>query len=345
MANTEEQKRQHLYCTIFAIVFIFLLIISVTIGITTLVLLYKHQHTISLSGIILSTSEPGISSETNEYWTTTQNPSKRSYLENKIEKRELMHHLEQLQSIADRFDRTRQTGSSGFQATIDYIEKQLKSKTDLRVFRENVSFENPFQNIPSLSSIINGHEMEHIYRVDFHRNVFSGRINYTRPIRLTLIRNFGCNQTDWETATPYPVGKSMALLMHDPSCSMEQKLYFAEVYKTSGLLLFESSKNLSALPMIFPPKNATIPMLTVSANLAFKWIEALLEYQKTRPMVRIFIPLATSFPDIIRTENICAETRNGAENQTILVASHSDSVPNGPGINDNGVLPEREYET
>jgi Zn-dependent M28 family amino/carboxypeptidase len=35
-------------------------------------------------------------------------------------------------------------------------------------------------------------------------------------------------------------------------------------------------------------------------------------------------------------DNICADTTVGNINQTIVVGSHSDSVPAGPGINDNG---------
>ncbi|CAF4593259.1 unnamed protein product, partial [Rotaria magnacalcarata] len=33
--------------------------------------------------------------------------------------------------------------------------------------------------------------------------------------------------------------------------------------------------------------------------------------------------------------NICADTPTGDITQTIIVGSHSDSVPDGPGINDN----------
>jgi len=35
-------------------------------------------------------------------------------------------------------------------------------------------------------------------------------------------------------------------------------------------------------------------------------------------------------------ENICADTPTGDVTQTIVIGSHSDSVPAGPGINDNG---------
>ena len=34
--------------------------------------------------------------------------------------------------------------------------------------------------------------------------------------------------------------------------------------------------------------------------------------------------------------NICADTPTGDITQTIVIGSHSDSVPAGPGINDNG---------
>jgi Zn-dependent M28 family amino/carboxypeptidase len=36
--------------------------------------------------------------------------------------------------------------------------------------------------------------------------------------------------------------------------------------------------------------------------------------------------------------NICAHTVTGDATQTIVIGSHSDSVPAGPGINDNGKI-------
>ncbi len=36
--------------------------------------------------------------------------------------------------------------------------------------------------------------------------------------------------------------------------------------------------------------------------------------------------------------NICADTKTGDPIQTIVIGSHSHSVPAGPGINDNGQL-------
>jgi Zn-dependent M28 family amino/carboxypeptidase len=36
------------------------------------------------------------------------------------------------------------------------------------------------------------------------------------------------------------------------------------------------------------------------------------------------------------TSNILADTKGGSSNDVIVVGSHLDSVPAGPGINDNG---------
>jgi Zn-dependent M28 family amino/carboxypeptidase len=51
-------------------------------------------------------------------------------------------------------------------------------------------------------------------------------------------------------------------------------------------------------------------------------------------MVKLSIQLRNS--ETFPVDNICADTIDGDIHQTIVVGSHSDSVPAGPGINDNG---------
>ncbi|CAF4603645.1 unnamed protein product, partial [Didymodactylos carnosus] len=53
----------------------------------------------------------------------------------------------------------------------------------------------------------------------------------------------------------------------------------------------------------------------------------------TNASVRITI-VAQYVPNTV-VGNICAHTITGDATQTIVVGSHSDSVPEGPGINDN----------
>ena len=53
--------------------------------------------------------------------------------------------------------------------------------------------------------------------------------------------------------------------------------------------------------------------------------------------MRVSLDIETDNSDPVReTENIIADTPTGREDRTVVVGAHLDSVPEGPGINDNG---------
>ncbi len=53
--------------------------------------------------------------------------------------------------------------------------------------------------------------------------------------------------------------------------------------------------------------------------------------------ISVFINIAVNAISI-PVGNICADIPTGDVTQTIVIDSHSDSAPAGPGINDNGQL-------
>ncbi|CAF4365201.1 unnamed protein product, partial [Adineta steineri] len=74
--------------------------------------------------------------------------------------------------------------------------------------------------------------------------------------------------------------------------------------------------------------NTTIPTLFLSYETG----KRLIAENITRIYLRIEFQ---SLPPMIVT-NVCADTKSGNPNRTIVVGSHSDSVAAGPGLNDNG---------
>jgi Zn-dependent M28 family amino/carboxypeptidase len=58
------------------------------------------------------------------------------------------------------------------------------------------------------------------------------------------------------------------------------------------------------------------------------------------PSNNVGVRMIISFADesTVSVGNICADTPTGDNTQTIVIGSHSDGVPAGPGINDNGKL-------
>jgi hypothetical protein len=246
-----------------------------------------------------------------------------------------MNHLQQMQKIADESNGTRAIHTQGFNRTLDYIYNYLTANTNLKVQTQFFLY-NKFtlNSEPILLSEINGIEVNFTYglKQDFTHMDYSGSDNFTNPVRLTAIPNVGCNDSDWLAATP-PAANSVALVKRG-ICAFIDKSLLAAKYGVAGLLIY----NDGATPERNPPISAsvdqdtTFPALFLSYQIGTTLVNATQDLT-TNASVRIRIS-TTKGPSPVG--NICAHTVTGDATQTIVIGSHSDSVPAGPGINDNG---------
>jgi hypothetical protein len=85
---------------------------------------------------------------------------------------------------------------------LEQLQKKLKTKTNFQIFKEVFSVRQQFIRYPILTSIINGVEKTCVYRKDFHTILDAPEADFLTPIRLTVIPNFGCDEEDWQNATP-----------------------------------------------------------------------------------------------------------------------------------------------
>ncbi|CAF3829633.1 unnamed protein product [Rotaria sp. Silwood1] len=111
---------------------------------------------------------------------------------------DLLHHLEQLQLIADQSNGTQAIGTRGFNDTFDYITEQLEQNTNLIVQHEYFIVKNcAVQGTPQLQSQINGLVEDHVYLTDFTHVLFTPGANFDSFVRLVPIPNLGCQNSDW----------------------------------------------------------------------------------------------------------------------------------------------------
>jgi hypothetical protein len=193
---------------------------------------------------------------------------------------------------------------------------------------------------PILLSSIDGTVINHTYSTnlsiaEFYRVQFTVSVNFSSYVRLTVIPDVGCTEADWQAAIP-PASGQVALVKRG-NCTFVEKAELATKFNVSALLFY----NDGTAPDRFAPINVnlgqknTLPALFLSFNLGQKLVEAA-ENVSNDASVRIEIDVANDLP--FPVGNICADTPTGDVTQTIVVGSHSDSVPAGPGINDNGEL-------
>ena len=240
---------------------------------------------------------------------------------------DLMKHLEQLQVIADRSNGTRAIATGGFNGTLDYITNQLEQFTNLIVSRQYFTVRNYIvQGTPRLRSEINGIIVDHVFSTNFTHILFSSRADFTEFVQVVAIPNVGCQDADW---TSVSVVDAVALVKRG-DCTYPEKSALAEKYRARGLLIYNdgtASDRLQPIQGVRNNLNTTIPAYFLSYNLGMQLVNA---GTNARVMMNIDVSDANGIG------NICADTQTGDKTKTIVVGSHSDGVPAGSGINDNG---------
>ena len=259
--------------------------------------------------------------------TTPSERSESTSLVDQIKIDDLMKHLQQLQVFADRSDGTRAIATSGFNETLDYITAQLEQNTNLIVHHQYFTVRNyVIRGTPELQSRINGQVTAHNYSADFAQILFSSRANFGNFVRVVYIPNFGCRDVDWVQTSV----AGLVALVERGNCTYSEKSAMAERYQVQGLLIYNdgtASDRIGPLQNVRNSLNTTIPAFSISYTLGIQ-----LANTAANPEVMMNIDVM----DAEGVGNICADTPTGDKTKTIVIGSHSDSVPAGSGINDNG---------
>ncbi|AYG82863.1 putative lipoprotein aminopeptidase LpqL [Streptomyces hundungensis] len=114
------------------------------------------------------------------------------------------------------------------------------------------------------------------------------------------------------------------------SCTFQEKEAVAAKAGAAGIVLYNHSGTEPVHGTVEAPANAHIP----AAGITLADGEALAG-QLAKGPVQVTLDVATEAL-AKKTRNVIAETRTGDPDQVVALGSHLDSVPAGPGINDNG---------
>ncbi|CAF0786797.1 unnamed protein product [Adineta steineri] len=235
----------------------------------------------------------------------------------------MLIHLRQFQSRA--------IGTVSFNKTIDYLTAQLNKESSFIV--QKYYFPVPrFE--PSKNSIImilpnTSNTSIFTYPKDFvimdrSREARNWSIIDGRP--LSYVARLGCDIQDWNMTKPGDV----ALVLRG-NCTFYEKIFLAMRKNVSAFLMYNdglTNDRFQPLNGTRAPRNTTIPTLFLSYGTGKRLI--------VENITRIYLRIEfQSLPPMIVT-NVCADTKSGNPNRTIVVGSHSDSVAAGPGLNDNG---------
>ena len=245
---------------------------------------------------------------------------------------DLIKHLGELQAIADRSNGTRAAATRGFNETLDYITGQLEQHTNFIVKRQTFTVKNyVVRGTPQLLTRINGTLSGRNYSTEFTHVIFSSRADFNSFVRLVPIPNFACTDSDWKNVSD--VADSVALVIRG-SCAYTEKSSFAQKYRAKGLLFYNDgldSDRFLPVQNIRNNLNSTIPVYSLSYSLGMSLLNA-----TTAASTSVDVQMNIDVTDAETEANVCADTPTGDPTKTIVIGSHSDSVPAGSGINDNG---------
>ena len=258
----------------------------------------------------------------------------------------VFQHQADLEAIANANDNTRDTRTSGYQASVDYVVSQLKSygyspqivQFNLPEWVENTTPLLSRTDVdPDKSYVAGTAADDDSPAVDFITFELSPSGTLTDvpvvPTNDILIPSPGGSTSGCEPGDyPAEVDGAIALIQRG-TCPFVQKISMAEDAGAVGVILFNEGDTPSRQNALFRsgPADMSIPGVLSSFAVGKELYDA---YQPGEaPTVSMTIDAQVNdrfFPQVL------AETPGGNANRVEVVGAHLDSVAAGPGVNDDG---------
>ncbi|SHN24550.1 M28 family peptidase [Cryptosporangium aurantiacum] len=248
----------------------------------------------------------------------------------------VLAHLRAFQKIADANGGTRASGvGNGYTRSVDYVERELR-RAGYRVTRQAFSF--PYFEEVHPTTFRRTAPTTRTYRgpEEFRILSYSGNgvvaarvhpvdVNLTPPRASTS----GCEAADF---VGFPAG-AVALLQRG-TCDFSVKVRNAVDARAAGAIIFNqgngsptANKDRYETFGGTLQKPSSIPAIAVSYEIGADLAAS--------PSVRVRIE-TDARSETRTTANLLAQLPGPATGRTVMVGAHLDSVPEGPGINDNG---------
>lgn len=250
-----------------------------------------------------------------------------------VEGTNVHRHMTALQSIANANGGTRAAGTTGYDASRDYVAAQLR-KAGLRVTLTPVNFvEGWVENSPPTLDLIAPTAKTYVPNDEFFTFQPSMAADVTAQVQavdLTLpptpvpSSTSGCEAGDFAGFVPGRIA-----LVQRGTCPFITKVLNAAAAEASGIIVFNEGQpgRTDAFPVNLAEWRAGIPMVFADFSVGNELAST--PGATVRLKVDATLTLGTD-------HNVIAETLAGDPNNVVMVGAHLDSVPAGPGINDNG---------
>ncbi|WP_157521504.1 M28 family metallopeptidase [Mycobacterium sp. ACS4331] len=229
----------------------------------------------------------------------------------------LMAHLQKLQDIADAHGGNRAAGEPGYDASVDYVAGALRDKGfdvqtpefEVRVFKG--------ENGTVTSGGVSLTAMPLQFTIGTPPEGLTAPLVPARPGDAP-----GCAATDYDGL---PVSGAIVLVDRG-TCPFAQKMANAVARGAVGVIIANSVDEKEMGGTLGEGTDVSVPVVSVS-----KADGATLRAKPEQVTIKVSAQTRK-----FKSRNVIAQTKTGATGNVVMVGAHLDSVPEGPGINDNG---------
>lgn len=236
----------------------------------------------------------------------------------------IMGHARSFARIAEENGGNRAAGSPGYDASAQYVADTLRA-AGYEVAVQPFEFPYFEELEPARLELVSPETRSYAPGREVRGLRYSGSGDVTASIRPVDFGGFGASTSGCEASDFEGFREGGVALLRRGVCRFGQKAGNAEAAGASAAVI--SGGDEAFLGTLGDP-GTNIPVVAASAVVG----EELARFAGDAT-VRV---AASTRSENRETANIVAETRTGSADRTVMVGAHLDSVPEGPGINDNG---------
>jgi len=245
-------------------------------------------------------------------------------------------HQQALQNIATMNNGTRASGTPGFDASAAYVSRRLE-RAGYRPQRQEFTFKSFTELAPAVFERVSPDPRTFVEPDEYATMGYSGSGDVTKPLTPVDLQlppgpvasssTSGCEAADF---AGFPAG-NVALLQRG-TCDFAVKAANAQAAGASAAVIFnegQEGRQATLLGTLGADTTVTIP--AVGASFA-------VGNELAAQAATVHIATSTKI-ESVQTSNVIADLapRNATRaGKVVLLGAHLDSVPEGPGINDNG---------
>ncbi|KAF5310485.1 hypothetical protein D9611_012322 [Ephemerocybe angulata] len=230
----------------------------------------------------------------------------------------LLGHAREFLKFSQLSGGTRAFGSKGHNATVSYIKTLL----DLTGY-----YDTQLQTFPYLFS--SGSATFAANNEEFTTKWFTYGPSGDVTALLVPVANLGCDASDY----PAEVEGKIAFISRG-TCPFGLKAALAGSAKAAGAIIYNNAPELISGGTLGAPSNDAgpyAPVASISGADAEKVLALLNAGTAVTGKLHVTATTETRY-----TSNVIATTKGGDKNNIVFSGGHTDSVPEGPGINDDG---------